>query len=77
MLVANDVSMCRLGLTVGRKAGNAAERNRIKRLLREFFRRNKTRFPDSTDIVISAKNDAAQLDYTALSRELSDLLCNV
>jgi len=74
MLAANDVSMRRLGLTVGKKTGNAVARNRIKRLLREYFRHNKARFPDSNDIVISAKTGAAQLDYTALCQELSDLL---
>ncbi|HVP12276.1 MAG TPA: ribonuclease P protein component [Phycisphaerae bacterium] len=34
----NDLPWTRLGLTVGRKHGNAVRRNRIKRLLREAFR---------------------------------------
>jgi ribonuclease P protein component len=34
----NDVGHPRLGLTVSRRAGNAAVRNRIRRLLRESFR---------------------------------------
>ncbi len=49
-------------------------RNRIKRLLREYFRRNKALFPDSTDIVISARNGAARINYTALTQELNGLL---
>lgn len=34
----NDVGHCRLGITVTRKVGCAATRNRIKRVLREAFR---------------------------------------
>ena len=49
-------------------------RNRIKRLLREYFRRNKALFPDSTDIVISARTGADRLNYTALEQELTGLL---
>ena len=77
VLLANNLNWCRLGLTVGRKIGNAVTRNRIKRLLREYFRRNKTDFPESTDIVISAKIGAARLDYTALNQELNTVLKHV
>lgn len=74
ILVENGLPWRRLGLTVGKRNGNAVARNRIKRLLREYFRRNKALFPDSTDIVISARNGAARLNYTALNQELTGLL---
>ena len=73
-LVENGLPWRRLGLTVGKRTGNAVARNRIKRLLREYFRRNKALFPDSTDIVISARTGAAGLNYTALNQELTGLL---
>jgi ribonuclease P protein component len=50
----NDLSKKRLGLSISRKAGSAVKRNRLKRLLREFFRTNNPLFPESSDIVISA-----------------------
>jgi ribonuclease P protein component len=33
----------RLGITTSRKVGNSPVRNRIRRLVREFFRRNRLR----------------------------------
>jgi len=66
----NDSSITRLGITVSKKIGNAVKRNRIKRVIREFFRLNKSRFPDGYDIVIAARKDASHLSCCAVSDEL-------
>ena len=51
----------RLGITVSKKVGNAVKRNKIKRLIREFFRLNKHKFKSSFDINIIVKKQAASL----------------
>jgi ribonuclease P protein component len=51
----------RLGLSVSRKVGNAVERNRVKRLLREAFAAESARLPAGTDVVVIARPDAKSL----------------
>ena len=70
---SNRTSKQRLGITTSRKIGAAAKRNRIKRLLREFFRLHKTLLPPSSDILFVAKKGADTLDYSGLFEELKIL----
>lgn len=60
----------RIGLTVSRKVGNATVRNRVKRRLREIFRRNKASFPMQRDIVLIARSAAAEASFEALREEV-------
>jgi ribonuclease P protein component len=49
----------RLGVTVTKKVGQAVERNRIKRIVREFFRINRHCLSGSWDINVIAKRQRA------------------
>ncbi len=69
-LKKNNLGIRRLGLGVSSKVGGAVKRNRIKRLLREFFRLNKEIFPPSTDIFISVKQGFHPSGYQDVEREL-------
>lgn len=61
----------RLGVTVSRRVGDAVRRNRVKRLVREVFRRNRTLFPSACDVVVVARAGAADLDYAAVRSEVT------
>ncbi len=67
-------SLTRLGLTVSRKVGGAVQRNRVKRLVREFFRNNINELPIGTDISIIAKIGAADINYSRICEELRFLV---
>jgi ribonuclease P protein component len=63
----------RIGATVSRRTGNAVVRNRIKRMIREFYRLNKGLFV-SADYNIIAKPGAARLEFPETIRELTRAL---
>ena len=67
---SNDAIESRLGITVSAKVGNSVARNRIKRRVREFFRRRRADLPKATDFLIIARSDAATLAGERIASEL-------
>jgi len=66
----NEVGHCRLGITVTRKVGGAVRRNRIKRILRDIFRRNLRDLRTGLDIVVNAHRSFDTADSRRLESEL-------
>lgn len=67
----------RLGVTVTKKIGNAATRNRIKRYVREYFRLNCRDMNGIWDINIIAKQGAASIASDQAYRAVHDIFKKV
>ena len=72
----NNLGLTRFGLSVSRKHGNAVNRNRIKRLLREAFRLTQHKLPQGLDLILIPKqnSDANLKDYQSAVVSLSQKL---
>lgn len=68
-----DETLVRLGVTVTRKVGPAVVRNRIKRYVREAFRRKRGSFTPGCDMVWVAKQSAASVGYAEVAAAMDAL----
>lgn len=64
----------RLGVTVSRRVGNAVVRNRIKRGVREWFRRSREQLDSPIDLVVIARSPASSLSGREISETLDEML---
>jgi ribonuclease P protein component len=80
-VLPNNLAHNRLGITASRKAlGNAVQRNRAKRLLKETFRLRKSAVNDllqKYDWVINAKRRLPSLKVSSAIEEFEQLLLRV
>jgi ribonuclease P protein component len=72
-LLENDLRRPRLGITATRRIGGAVQRNRAKRLLREWFRKVQGSLP-AVDLVVNPREGMHRLTAESLGRELDGKL---
>jgi len=74
---SNSQSLARLGLSVSaRSVGNAVNRNRIKRIIRDSFRLNNAGLP-AVDIVVNTRTAARSATNDELRKSLVQHWTNV
>jgi len=64
---------CRIGITASRKVGGAVVRNRVKRVIREFFRARRSSFSGNWDFVVVVRNAAGRDDNRKLHQALEQV----
>ena len=64
----------RLGITTSRHVGDAVARNRVRRLVREFFRRRKYQIVPPQDVLVIARASAATATLPEVVQELAGAL---
>jgi ribonuclease P protein component len=73
----NGLRQSRLGITVTRRVAGAVGRNRVKRLVREFFRHARAELPPGLDLVVVASPGAPTLSLAQVRQELWELCRNL
>lgn len=70
----NDRNIRRIGIGIRKKLGRAVVRNRIKRMVKEFYRLNKDLFTENMDHLIKIKGIPQNLTWKEIISELETLL---
>ena len=74
LLHRNRDSIKKIGVTIRKKTGGAVFRNRMRRLIKEFFRLNKDLFKDCHNHLIKVKTLPQKPTWNTVSKELQNLL---
>lgn len=82
-VMENGLDHSRVGFTVSKKIGNSVVRNRVKRRLKEIFRRNFNNVKEEYDIIIIPKRNVVSIGHKELESamlhvlKLADLLKDI
>ncbi|MDD2572935.1 MAG: ribonuclease P protein component [Bacillota bacterium] len=73
-VIQNGKEYNRIGVSVSRKVGKSVVRNRIKRLIKETYRRYSGRITKGYDLVFIARVQAKEAGYKDIEKWMADLL---
>ena len=77
IVLKGTVQNNRIGITISKKVGNAVERNRIKRIIREYFRHKKENISGPNDINIIARRGLTTLSNRQIIEKLDKLFSKI
>ncbi|MFH0777244.1 MAG: ribonuclease P protein component [Candidatus Eisenbacteria bacterium] len=72
--LTRNVEGRKAGFVTGKKLGRATTRNRIRRRLREAYRRLKSGFPDDVHLIFIGRRGIAELEWKSLFEEMEMLV---
>ena len=74
VLQNNSKPYSRLGIIATKKLGNAVERNRAKRQIREVFRKNSSAILPSLDMIVLPRKKMKQLKFAELEKRFLEAI---
>ena len=72
----NRAGICRIGITTSKKIGNAVERNRSRRVIKEAFRKVCPQLDPCYDIVLVARSKTKYLKSTRIEEVMLKIFEN-
>ncbi|AGF78305.1 ribonuclease P protein component [Desulfocapsa sulfexigens DSM 10523] len=69
----NELGYNRIGISIHRKLKGAVKRNRIKRIVRESFRLERSLYPVCADIVFAVRPDFSLTSPAEISSTVTEL----
>ncbi|MBZ2175698.1 ribonuclease P protein component [Schnuerera sp. xch1] len=70
----NGLDYSRIGFTVTKKIGNSVVRNRVKRRMKEIFRKNFDNIKGKYDIILIPKKNVVNIKYSDLESAMLHIL---
>ena len=74
VVCSNEIEALRIGVVAGRVVGNAVQRNRAKRLLRQAIQPYLTLIPPGWDILLISRQPLAAANFPRVQEVLETLL---
>lgn len=74
IILKNNLTINRLGITVSKKVGKSVVRSRVTRLIKEAYRLNEEKMSVGFDIVVIARVACNGLSFLYVERSLMHLL---
>jgi ribonuclease P protein component len=72
--ISNELGYNRIGISIHRKLKGAVKRNRIKRIIRESFRLERSLYPACADIVFAVRPDFFTTSPAEISSSVAHLI---
>lgn len=75
VILKNNTKMNFLGLAISKKAGNSVKRNKIKRIIRENYRKNEEKMETGNSLVILWDKNSRfeELNYYTIREDLEEI----